>query len=49
VIVGQRPGREHLGERALTMMGGLPIQDVVAAHLAYQRAQEQDAGTRLVY
>jgi ornithine cyclodeaminase len=49
IIVGMRPGRERQEERALTMMGGLPIQDVAAAHLAYQRATAAGVGVCLPY
>lgn len=49
IIVGERPGRERPQERTMTMMGGLPIQDVVTAHLAYRRAEAQDVGTCLPY
>ena len=47
IILGERPGRECPEERALTMMGGLPIQDVVTAHLVYQRAVALEAGVCL--
>ncbi len=47
IILGERPGRERPDERALTMMGGLPVQDVVAAHLAYQRAEALGVGVCL--
>ena len=49
IILGERPGRERPEERALTMMGGLPIQDVVTAHLVYQRAEALEAGVCLPY
>lgn len=47
IILGERPGRERLEERVLTMMGGLPVQDVVTAHLVYQRATALHAGVCL--
>jgi len=47
VILGERAGRERPEERALTMMGGLPIQDVVAAHLVYRRAVAAGVGVSL--
>jgi len=49
IIVGGRPGRERPEERALTMMGGLPIQDVMTAHLVYRRAVALEAGVCLPY
>lgn len=47
IILGTRPGRERPEERVLTMMGGLPVQDVVTAHLVHQRAVAQGAGVCL--
>ena len=47
VVTGAKPGRETSDERVLTMMGGLPVQDAVTAHLAYQRAEAMDVGVCL--
>ncbi len=49
IILGKRPGRECRDERAMTMMGGLPVQDVATAHLVYQRAEAAGIGTCLEY
>jgi alanine dehydrogenase len=47
VILGHRPGRVEDDDVTLFESVGFALEDVVTAHLAYQRAQEQDLGLRV--
>ena len=46
VILGHRPGRVEDKDVTLFESVGFALEDVVTAHLAYQRAQEMDIGVR---
>ena len=47
IIAGQKPGRETPEERTVSILGGIPVDDAVAAHLAYRRAVAQGIGVSL--
>ncbi len=47
IITGQKPGRETPEERTMSILGGIPVDDAVAAHLAYTRAVAQGIGVSL--
>ena len=49
IVAGQRPGREHPGERILFWHRGLSILDVAVGQLILHRAEAADAGTMLRY
>lgn len=49
VIAGMREGRRSADEITLFDGTGVALQDLVVAHLAVQRAGEQDAGTTVDY
>jgi ornithine cyclodeaminase/alanine dehydrogenase-like protein (mu-crystallin family) len=47
VVAGLKPGRETPEERAMSVLAGIPIDDVAAGHLVYTRARAQGVGTEL--
>ncbi len=47
IVAGDKPGRETPQERTMSILGGIPVDDAVAAHLAYTRAVEQGVGVTL--
>lgn len=47
IAVGSRPGREDERERIICMNLGLALEDMAAARLIYDRAQERAIGTEL--
>ena len=49
VVSGSKPGRESDDERIVAMNGGMAIEDVTMAKLAYERALRRGAGTRLPF
>jgi ornithine cyclodeaminase len=49
IVAGQRPGREHPGERILFWHRGLSILDIAVGQLILRRAQEAEVGTMLRY
>jgi alanine dehydrogenase len=49
IVTGERPGREHPGERILFWHRGLSILDVAVGQLILHRAEAADAGTMLRY
>ena len=49
IVTGERPGRQHPGERILFWHRGLSILDVAVGQLILHRAEAADAGTMLRY
>jgi len=47
IAAGQKPGRETPEERTMSILGGIPVDDAVAAHLAYTCAVAQGIGVSL--
>jgi alanine dehydrogenase len=49
VVAGKKPGRESEEEITIFDSTGMALQDVAAAALVYEKAQQQDAGVRLSF
>ncbi len=47
LAAGTRPGRERDDERIFSMNMGIAVDDMVTAHILYQRALERGVGVRL--
>jgi ornithine cyclodeaminase/alanine dehydrogenase len=47
IISGKKHGREHFGERIMSMHLGLAIEDMATAKLVYEKAKEKGIGKRL--
>jgi ornithine cyclodeaminase/alanine dehydrogenase-like protein (mu-crystallin family) len=47
LLVGRAPGRQSAEEITLFKLLGLAIEDLAAAHFIYQKALEQNVGTRV--
>jgi len=47
VVAGKRPGREHDGERIISMNLGLAIEDMATAAAIFERARRRGVGTLL--
>ena len=47
LLLGKAPGRRSAQEITLFKSLGLAIEDLAAAYFIYQKALEQDVGTRL--
>jgi ornithine cyclodeaminase/alanine dehydrogenase-like protein (mu-crystallin family) len=45
VILGQKPGRRTENEITVFKSVGFAVEDLVTAHLAYQRARERGVGS----
>jgi ornithine cyclodeaminase/alanine dehydrogenase-like protein (mu-crystallin family) len=49
IVAGLKPGRRSPNERIVAMNGGMALEDVALAGLAYARATERGLGTRLPF
>lgn len=47
LAAGLKPGRQSLSERIFSMNMGIAVDDIVTAHLLFERAREQNVGTWL--
>lgn len=47
IVAGRKPGREHAGERTISMNLGLALDDMATAIRIYEKAVSEGIGTRL--
>ena len=47
MILGRRPGRQSEAEITVYKAMGIAMEDMVAAHLVYERARREDAGSKV--